>query len=170
MGKIIVVGSGAGGCIAARELAAAGFDGVLLEAGRAFQPFSWNVSAFEPARRAGLFFDEHMIQLLFPEMRVLKARDGGLVHVNGRALGGTTTLATGNALRYDRYLAGIGINLDAEFGELADEVPQSTDHRDGWSQLTERLFQVFAEPGLDPQVTPKFLQDPRACVACGTVL
>ncbi|MBR0404014.1 MAG: GMC family oxidoreductase, partial [Eggerthellaceae bacterium] len=166
MPKAIVVGSGAGGCMAAKELAACGMDVVVLEAGRAFKPFAWDMNKLEPLRRAGLFFDERMIQLLFPEMRIDKAQ-GGLVHVVGRAVGGTTTLATGNALRYDRYLADLGVNLDAEFVELASEVPQTTEHRSGWSELTERLFAAFEDLGLDPQVTPKFMVDASRCVACG---
>ena len=166
MAKAIVVGSGAGGCMAAKELAACGLDVIVLEAGRAFKPFVWDTDKFEPARRAGLFFDERMIQLLFPEMRIDKAQDG-LVHVVGRAVGGTTTLATGNALRYDRYLVDIGLNLDVEFAELASEVPQTTEHRAGWSPLTERLFTVFEDLGLNPQVTPKFMTDASRCVSCG---
>ena len=166
MAKAIVVGSGAGGCMAAKELAACGLDVVVLEAGRAFRPFTWSMDKLEPARRAGLFFDERMISLLFPEMRIDKAQ-GGLVHVAGRAVGGTTTLATGNALRYDRYLAELGIDLDDEFSELEHEVPQTTEHRARWSALTERLFAAFEELGLDPQVTPKFMADASRCVACG---
>ena len=166
MAKAVVVGSGAGGCMAAKELAAAGMDVVVLEAGRAFKPFAFKTETFEPMRQAGLFLDERMISLLFPEMRIDKAQ-GGLVHVTGRAIGGTTTLATGNALRYDRYLVDIGVNLDAEFDELTREVPQTTEHRNQWSDLTEQLFSVFEEKGLDPQVTPKFMEDPSRCVACG---
>ena len=166
MAKAIVAGSGAGGCMAAKELAACGMDVTVLEAGRAFKPFAWDMDAFEPMRRAGLFFDERMISLLFPEMRVDKAQDG-LVHVMGRAVGGTTTLATGNALRYDRYLAELGIDLDAEFSELEREVPQTTEHRARWSTLTEQLFSAFEDLGLDPQVTPKFMADASRCVACG---
>ena len=166
MPRAIVVGSGAGGCMAAKELAAAGIDVVVLEAGHAFNPFAFETETFEPLRQAGLFFDERMIQLLFPEMRIDKAQDG-LVHVIGRAVGGTTTLATGNALRYDRFLADIGVNLDAEFDELIREVPQTVGHRGGWSDLTEQLFAVFAKMGLNPQVTPKFMADPSRCVACG---
>ena len=166
MRKAIVVGSGAGGCMAAKELAACGLSVTVLEAGRAFKPFAWDMNKLEPVRRAGLFFDERMISLLFPEMRIDKAQVG-LVHVVGRAVGGTTALATGNALRYDRYLADIGIDLDAEFAELETEVPQTTEHRTGWSELTERLFTAFEEGGLDPQVTPKFMDDASRCVACG---
>lgn len=166
MAKAIVVGSGAGGCMAAKELASLGMDVIVLEAGREFRPFAWNVDKFEPARRAGLFLDEHMISLLFPQMRIDKAQDS-LVHVIGRTVGGTTTLATGNALRYDRYLTYLGINLDAEFAELKNEVPQTTEHRAGWSKLTERLFTIFEDLGLDPQVTPKFMEDASRCKHCG---
>ena len=166
MPKAIVVGSGAGGCMAAKELSACGFDVAVLEAGRSFTPFAWNLDKLEPMRQAGLFFDERMIQMLFPEMHIDKAQDG-LVHVVGHAVGGTTTLATGNALRYDRYLADIGVNLDAEFAELLNEVPQTLGHRAGWSDLTERLFTAFAKLGLEPKMTPKFMADPTRCVACG---
>jgi hypothetical protein len=94
--KAIVVGSGAGGCMAARELASCGYNVMLIEAGGDFKPFTKNMDLMEPARRAGLFFDERLIQLLFPAMRVDKAQDG-MAHVRGRAVGGTTALATGNA-------------------------------------------------------------------------
>lgn len=165
-GTAIVVGSGAGGCMAARELAGCGYDVTLLEEGRSFSPFPLDVGKLEPARRAGLFFDERLIGLIFGPMRINKAQDG-MVHVRGRAVGGTTTLATGNAVRYDRFLADIGINLDAEFEELSHEVPTTTAHRARWSALTERLFSTFEELGLNPQVTPKLMEDPTRCVACG---
>ena len=50
MAKAIVVGSGAGGCMAARELVNCGFEVMLLEAGHAFRPFPLPMSALEPAR------------------------------------------------------------------------------------------------------------------------
>ena len=165
MKKAIVVGSGAGGCAAASALCEE-FDVTILEAGRAFEPFAYKLSTFEPMRRAGLFLDERMIQMLFPEMRIQKASTG-LVHVNGRCLGGTTALATGNALRYDRFLQDLGINLDAEFAELEREVPITQDHYKRWSDLTVLMFDAFERLGFDPQVTPKFMEDANRCVACG---
>ena len=92
MKKALVIGSGAGGCMAAKELAEH-FDVTVLEAGSTFKPFKYKPETFEAARRAGLFLEERMISLLFPEMRVLKTQEG-LVHVNGICVGGTTAIAT----------------------------------------------------------------------------
>lgn len=166
MKKAIVVGSGAGGCAAARILSSS-FDVTVLEAGAPFEPFSYKLSTFEPARRAGWFFDERMIELLFPPMRIQKEKTGSLVHVTGRCIGGTTALATGNALRYDGALAKMGLDLDAEFAELDAIVPQTQQHYKKWSDLTVRLFDAFEQLGYNPQVTPKFMEDTDRCVACG---
>ena len=50
--KAIVVGSGAGGCMAERELAGCGYNVMLIEAGGDFKPFTKNMDLMEPARRA----------------------------------------------------------------------------------------------------------------------
>jgi choline dehydrogenase-like flavoprotein len=52
--KAIVVGSGAGGATAARELQIKGFDVTILEAGPHFKPFTWNLSHIELIKRLGL--------------------------------------------------------------------------------------------------------------------
>ena len=41
--------------------------------------------------------------------------------VRGKGLGGTTTLATGNAVRYDRDLKALGIDLAPEYDRLEAE-------------------------------------------------
>ncbi len=165
MKTAIVVGSGAGGCAAAAELSR-NFDVTVFEAGSAFEPFSYRIESFEPMRKVGAFVDERMISALFPAMRVAKAQ-GGLVHVNGTCVGGTTALATGNAVRCDGVLRDVGINLDSEFASLAEKVPTTRDHYRRWSDLTVRLFATFEELGFNPQVTPKFMEDANRCVACG---
>ena len=52
MKKAIVVGSGAGGCMAAKELALAGLDVTVLETGGAFKPFTLDLVKLEPLRKA----------------------------------------------------------------------------------------------------------------------
>ena len=165
MPRAIVVGSGAGGCAAAAELSRC-FDVTVMEAGGTFSPFALRTNVLEPLRKTGALVDERMIGMLFPAMHVVKAREG-LVHVNGVCVGGTTTLATGNAVRCDDSLREIGINLDDEFAHLAATVPTSLQHYQRWSDLTVRLFTVFEELGFDPRITPKFMEDAQRCVACG---
>jgi choline dehydrogenase-like flavoprotein len=85
--------------------------------------------------------------------------------VNGIGTGGTTTMATGNGIRMDRDLRELGLDLDAEFDEIAREIPISTDHRRRWHPTTRRLFHAFDELGLDPVVTPK-MGDAALCHHC----
>jgi choline dehydrogenase-like flavoprotein len=162
--RVIVVGSGAGGAAAARELRKT-CQVTILEAGREFRPLSLSMRWMERLRGWGLLFDERAIRLVFPSMKVRRARDG-MVMVNGEATGGTTVLSAGNALRMDESLRQIGIELDTEFAELSREVPTSTAHQAGWSAVTRRLFEVSRDRGLAPLPTPK-LVDYGRCRRCG---
>lgn len=164
MPTAIVVGSGAGGAAAARELQGA-FDVLVLEAGREFRPLALDLAVPERLKRSGLLFDERLIRLLFPAMKVQKARSG-LVLVRGIGTGGTTTLATGNALRLDQGLRAVGVDLDEEFVELGREVPVSTAHQARWNETTRRLFEVFETMGLEPRPLPKMRRS-EACGPCG---
>ena len=162
--RAIVVGSGAGGAAAARELQGT-YQVTVLEEGREFRPLGLSVRWMQRLRNWGLLIDERLVRLVFPAMRVRKCA-GGLVHVNGSGTGGTTTLSAGNALRQDGALRELGIDLDREFEELAKEVPVSTAHRPGWSGPTRRLFELCEQAGLDPRPTPKMIDFDR-CRRCG---
>jgi choline dehydrogenase-like flavoprotein len=162
--RVIVVGTGAGGAAAARELQKT-CQVTILEAGREFRPMSLSLRWMERLRDSGLLFNEKLIGLVFPSMKVRRARDGMII-VNGEATGGTTVLSAGNALRMDEGLRQLGIDLDQEFTELSQEVPVSTDHQAAWSEATRRLFEICSERGLAPRPTPK-LVDYRRCRRCG---
>jgi len=164
MRTAIVVGSGAGGGTIAKELQGS-FEVLVLEAGREFRPLALNLAIPEKLKRLGLLFDERHIRLLFPSMKVQKTGQG-MVLVRGIGTGGTTTLATGNALRLDQGLKAIGIELDEEFAELSREVPISTAHRARWNETTQRLFSVFEEMGLEPRALPK-MRRRESCGHCG---
>jgi choline dehydrogenase-like flavoprotein len=164
MKKAIVVGTGAGGSTVAKELHGT-YDVTVLEAGGEFRPFSMNLSFVDKIKRIGLMIDEREIQLLFPAMKIRKTEEH-IVMVNGVGLGGTTTLATGNGVRIDRDLQEIGINLDAEFRELYEEIPISTDHQTRWRPATRQLFDVCQELNLNPAPLPK-MGDNRKCIRCG---
>ncbi len=162
--KAIVVGSGAGGATVAKELQGK-FDVTILEEGNPFSPFTVDLSLIERLKRAGLLLDERMVRLLFPAMKVRKS-NGKIVMVNGVGTGGTTTICTANALRQDRGLEAIGINLDEEFSELSREVPVSDDHRKHWHEHTRQAFRVCEEMGMNPVPSPKMAYRDR-CAACG---
>jgi choline dehydrogenase-like flavoprotein len=164
MRKAIVVGTGAGGATAARELQGK-FDVTMLEAGGEFRPFAMNLSMIGQLKRTGLLRDERGVRFLFPAMNVRRTRDR-MVLVKGIGLGGTTTIATGNGIRADGALKNIGINLDPEFAALERELPMTTEHQRWWRPATRRLFEICHEMDLAPLPMPK-IGDMRRCTNCG---
>jgi choline dehydrogenase-like flavoprotein len=164
MTAALVVGSGAGGAVVAKELQGA-FEVTVVEAGKEFRPFRWPLERLERLRSTGLLLDEREIRVFFPPMRVRKT-SGGMVLVNGITVGGTTTIATGNALRVDADLKAVGIDLDLEFDELSREIAITTAHERGWREVTRELFAACADLGLEPQPTPKMGVHER-CAHCG---
>ncbi len=166
MKKAIVVGTGAGGATAAKEIQGH-FDVMILEAGKEFRPFSMNLEIPEKLKKTGLMFDEKLIQHLFPAMRVRKT-DDGMILINGIGHGGTTTLCTGNAIRQDEDLKKMGIDLTREFAEIDGEIPISVNHQRLWREPTRQLFEICREMGLDPKPIPKMghYQHCRSCGHC----
>jgi choline dehydrogenase-like flavoprotein len=164
MKKAIVVGSGAGGATVAKELQGH-YEVTVLEAGKEFKPFAMELKGLERLRQFGLLFDEREIQFVIPTFKIRRATDE-MILVNGIGLGGTTTICTGNALRLDRDLKALGIDLDAEFEEIFREIPVTTAHQKKWHKVTRRLFAIFQELGLEPQPMPKMGEYGR-CLHCG---
>ncbi len=60
--RAIVVGSGAGGATAARELARKNFEVLVLEAGNPFNPLTHRISWLSPFRGTLLLKNEHSIE------------------------------------------------------------------------------------------------------------
>jgi choline dehydrogenase-like flavoprotein len=164
MNRAVVIGSGAGGAMCARELQGK-YEVNVLEEGREFRPFGADLGRIAKLRGTGLLFDAREIEWLFPAMRIRRA-GAGMLLVCGRGTGGTTTLSTGNALRRDGALKELGIDLDEEFARLSREIPVYSDHQKIWRPLTERLFSICREMGLDPQAMPK-MGDHARCRGCG---
>lgn len=141
------------------------FDVTVLEEGKAFQPMSVSMDLLAKYRKTGLYFDERLIQLFVRNM-VIDNSSNEMIMVYGRGVGGTTTLATGNAVRADEGLKKIGINLDDEFEEIYKEVPITTDHQRYWTPITKKEFEVMQELGMNPEPMPKMLR-PGECKLCG---
>jgi len=75
---VCVIGSGAGGAVAASELAAAGLDVVVLAQGR-----HWTSADFTQR-------EEEMLPRLFEEAGMRQTVDGGVIVLQGRNVGGST--------------------------------------------------------------------------------
>lgn len=163
MKRALVIGSGAGGATVARELQG-NFDVTVLEAGGEFQPPSLSLKTMEKVKSTHLLFDEREIRWVFPGMQIRKTQD--IVLVNGIGTGGTTAICAGNAVRMDQDLQSIGVNLDAEFEEIYQQIPISMAHQKRWRKHTKQLFTISQEMGLNPTPMPKMGAFER-CKSCG---
>jgi choline dehydrogenase-like flavoprotein len=164
MNNAVVIGSGAGGAMCARELQGK-YQVTILEAGREFRPFGLNLSLIEKLRKTGLLFDAREIEWIFPAISIRRAGPG-MILVSGRGSGGTTTLSTGNALRRDGALRALGIDLDEEFAALSGEIPVFADHMQKWRPRTRDFFTICREMKLEPRALPK-MGDHAHCQSCG---
>jgi choline dehydrogenase-like flavoprotein len=164
MKNALVIGSGAGGATAAKGLQGK-YQVTVLEAGGQFRPLHINLSFLQKLRSTNLFFTEKMIRLIIPSYRISKTRDP-MVLVHGTGIGGTTTVACGNALRTDQGLKRIGIDLTKEFEELENEIPITSDHRHLWKKQTQELFTICEKEGLNPFPVPK-MGAYKKCRNCG---
>lgn len=162
--RAVVVGSGAGGATAARELASRGFEVLVLEAGSPFKPFTRRLGWAEPLRRLGLI-GEGTFTRLFPHMWIERPSEG-LMLVRGVTTGGSTALSCGNMVRAERGLKEIGLDLKPEFEELEALLGVMPVPRERWRPVTQRMFDVAEELGLDPRPTPKAV-DMDLCASCG---
>ena len=163
--KAIVVGTGAGGATAARELTNRGFEVLMLEAGPPFKPFTRHLSWAEPLRRLGLLGGEKNFKRLFPPMNIQNS-SSELILVRGMATGGSTAISCGNLVRADRGLKEIGLDLTPEYEELENEIKPKTVPMENWRPLTMQMFKSAEDLGLEPHPTPKAVELTR-CNYCG---
>ncbi|MEL7671044.1 GMC family oxidoreductase N-terminal domain-containing protein [Methanobacterium sp.] len=163
--RAIVVGTGAGGATAARELVNAGFEVIILEAGKEFKPFRRLLQVAGPLRRTGLLGNEKTITRMFPPMDTMRSSDD-LVLVRGMTMGGSTVLSCGNIVRADRGLKEIGLDLSPEFEKIEKDIGVTEFPRKRWQSVTEKMFEAAQKLGLEPKVTPKAV-DSVKCVSCG---
>ena len=163
--KIVVVGSGAGGATAARELALKGHEVLVLEAGKPFKPMSRKVRWVEPLRRTGVLGTERTISRISSHIRTIRS-SSDLVLVRGITTGGTTTISCGNMVRAETGLREIGMDLTPEFDEIERLIGVGPIPRDRWRPVTGSMYDAAEEMGLRPRLTPKAV-DIEKCVACG---
>ena len=134
--KAIVVGTGAGGAVAARTLASNGFEVLLLEAGKPFSPLTHKVSWLSSLHGSWLL-NENTIHQVFPHYNVTHAsRNLGIFR--GVTEGGCTSISCGNMVRAENGLREIGLDLTAEYEELESALPIATIPRQRWRPLTQQ--------------------------------
>jgi choline dehydrogenase-like flavoprotein len=163
--KAIVVGSGAGGAVAARELAQNGFEVTILEAGKPFSPLSHKVSWFSSLRGSWLLKDENSIEHIFPHYEVTHSSKD--LHIfRGVTEGGCTSIACGNMVRAETGLKEIGLNLSAEFEEIEKSLTINPIPREKWRPLTQHMYDIAECLGYTAKPTPK-VTDLSKCICCG---
>lgn len=163
--KAIIVGSGAGGAVAARELAQNGFDVTILEAGKPFSPLSHMISWFSSLRGSWLLKDENSIEHIFPHYEVTHSSQD--LHIfRGVTEGGCTSIACGNMVRAENGLKEIGLDLSAEFEEIEKSLTINPIPREKWRPLTQHMYDIAECLGYTPKPTPK-VTDLGKCIGCG---
>ncbi len=163
--KAIVVGSGAGGAVAARELAQNGYEVTILEAGKPFSPLTHKVSWLSSLRGSFLLKDENSIRRVFPHYSVTRASDD-LAIFRGVAEGGCTSISCGNMVRAENGLKEIGLDLSEEFEEIEKGLTIEPIPNQRWRPLTRQMYHKAADLGFTPKATPK-VDDLDKCVGCG---
>ena len=86
MNSAVVIGSGAGGAMCARELQGK-YQVTVLEAGREFRPSGIHLGLVAKLRRTGLLFDARTIEWIFPAMKIQKT-GAGMILASGHGSGG----------------------------------------------------------------------------------
>jgi choline dehydrogenase-like flavoprotein len=163
--RAIVVGSGAGGATAARELARKGFEVLVLEAGHPFNPLTHRISWLSPFRGTLLLKDESSVEKIFPHLETTRSSED-LVIFRGMTEGGSTAISCGNMVRAERGLNEIGLDLTPEFEEIEHSLEINSVPQERWRPLSQRMFEEAEKMGLNPKPTPKVV-NPKKCVACG---
>jgi choline dehydrogenase-like flavoprotein len=153
--RAIVVGSGAGGAVAARELAQNGFEVTILEAGKPFSPLTHKVSWLKSLRGSWLLKDENSIKRVFPHYSVSRASQD-LNIFRGVTEGGCTSIACGNMVRAENGLKEIGLDLTAEFEEIERALTVNPIPRDRWRPLTQHMYDMAEQLGYAPKPTQGF--------------
>jgi len=161
--RAVVIGSGAGGATAARQLALHGIKTIVLEAGKSFKPLTHQITKMSALR--SFLFSEKLISAVFPPIKTHRTEQG-LVLVKGITVGGCTTIACANLLRAEKGMQELGLDLSAEYSEIERLLKPSPVPMKRWRPTTKAMYSAAQDLGLQPFATPKVIKLSR-CTACG---
>lgn len=151
----IVVGSGMGGAVVARELAKAGREVLVVEAGRPPE----HLGAFADALR---MYDGNAVT------KVPKRSVEGTIIYRALVAGGSTVVACGNGVRcLERELGDVGIDLSDDLAAMESEMGVAPLGDDKLSDMGTRIQQAGMDLGYPFAPTPKMIDQSR-CEACGS--
>lgn len=151
----IVVGSGMGGAIVARELATAGKDVLVLEAGK-------------PESHLGTFADAVRMYDGNQVTRMPKKSTEGIIIYRTLMAGGSTVVSCGNAVRcLEQELAERGIDLSSDLEAIEREMQVVPMTADKLSDMGRHVLDAAHDLGYTFDPMPKMV-DLHECKACGT--
>lgn len=151
----IVVGSGMGGAVVARELADAGREVLVVEMGRL-------------PEHLGIFADALRMYDGDAVTKVPKRSVEGTIIYRALVAGGSTVVSCGNGVRcLERELAELGIELSDDLAAMESEMGVAPLGAEKLSDLGERIREAGQSMGHPFALMPKMIDQAR-CEACGS--
>ena len=148
--EIVIVGSGTAGATLAKELSQAGKKVILIEKGRR----EIKLGRMQDGLR---FYEKHTFQ---------RSKDGTVLYGTSM-VGGTSVVASGNALRCSqKELFDLGIDLEKYFLNAEQELKAAPLPDKCISAGAHKILESAQALGLGPKRIPKFI-NPDKCRICG---
>ncbi len=151
--EFLIVGSGAGGATLARELTKRGKEVLVVERGRREEKIGTLMDSLR-------FFD-------FTRIKTPKRSQEGVILWRTLMAGGSTMVSAGNGTPcLGDELADLGISLEEEFGEVAQDMEVAPIAEGLLSEGSEKIRWAASQVDCKMELMPKFI-DPVRCRKCG---